>query len=56
MDLSAMAYKLDNGHYTSRDAFLNDFNLIIANAKTYNVPNSLVYMEADKFKAFFEKS
>lgn len=51
-----MSYKLDNGHYPTRDAFQNDFNLIITNAKTYNASNSFVYQEAEKFRAFFEKS
>lgn len=56
MDLTSMAYKLDNGHYANREAFQNDFNLLITNAKTYNQPGSLVYQESDKFKAFFERS
>lgn len=56
MDLGSMAYKLDNGHYPSRDAFRNDFELMITNAKTYNAPGSPVYQEGEKLKAFFEKS
>lgn len=50
-----MAYKLDNGHYPSRDAFRSDLELMINNAKTYNAPNSVVYQEAEKLKGFFEK-
>lgn len=51
-----MAYKLDNGHYSSRDAFRSDFELMVTNAKTYNAPGSPMYQDGEKLKAFFEKS
>ncbi|KAF8323746.1 Bromodomain-containing protein [Clavulina sp. PMI_390] len=56
MDLSTMGYKLDNGHYTSREAFARDVDLIIANARAYNPPGTMLITETDKFQAFYERS
>ena len=56
MDLSAIAFKLDNGHYSDRSAFQNDFKLIISNAKIYNQAGSYVYVEAETLDSFFDKS
>jgi transcription initiation factor TFIID subunit 2 len=56
MDLSAMAFKLDNGHYSSRSVFQSDFKLIVSNAKVYNQAGSYVYAEAETLDEFFDKS
>jgi hypothetical protein len=56
MDLSTMAFKLDNGKYPDKSAFLDDFKLMISNAKTYNPPATPVHMEAESLDGFFDKS
>ena len=56
MDLSTMEYRLNHGHYKSRDVFRDDFKLIISNALTYNLPGSHPYMDAEVLNAFFDKS
>jgi len=55
MDLSTMAAKLEEGMYKDRFAFQADFQLMIANAKTYNMPESFVHSESVALETAFEK-
>lgn len=49
MDFSSMEKKLYS--YCSLDEFTQDFQLIISNAKLYNSPNSIYFIEAEKLYA-----
>ncbi|EAU92262.2 TATA-binding protein associated factor Taf2 [Coprinopsis cinerea okayama7 len=55
MDLSTMGAKLEEGLYKDRFAFQQDFRLMIANAKLYNMVGSFVHNEAITLETFFEK-
>ena len=53
MDLSTMAAKLDQGKYKDRLAFEQDFRLMIANAKLYNLAGSYAHNQAVALEKFF---
>jgi transcription initiation factor TFIID subunit 2 len=55
MDLGTMGAKLEAGMYKSRADFEADFNLMINNAKTYNLPGSYVHNQAITLLLFFQK-
>jgi transcription initiation factor TFIID subunit 2 len=55
MDLSTIATKLKDGKYGDRSQFRDDFKLMIANAKLYNLAGSHVHNEANAFETFFDK-
>ncbi|KAF4611399.1 hypothetical protein D9613_004170 [Agrocybe pediades] len=55
MDLSTMGAKLEEGMYKDRFAFQADFQLMVNNAKLYNLPGSFVHNEAIDLELFFEK-
>lgn len=51
-----MSAKLSNGMYTHRQAFHDDFRLIIKNAKTYNAAvDHMVHKDAIALETYFEK-
>lgn len=54
MDLSTMAAKLDQGKYKDRNAFEQDFRLLINNAKQYNMPKSTAYEDALELEKAFD--
>jgi hypothetical protein len=55
MDLSTVESKLLSNTYKDVNAFMKDMRLIWDNCMTYNVPDSEVYLMADKLKKIFEK-
>ena len=55
MDLKTMGAKLEQGQYKDRFAFEADFKLIISNAKTYNMPGSIVHNDAITLDVHFDK-
>ena len=55
MDLSTMGAKLEEGMYKDRFAFRADFQLMVSNAKLYNMPGSYVHNEAIALEVFFDK-
>lgn len=55
MDLSTIEKKLKNNEYTSVQALVDDFNLMVNNALTFNGPDHLVTIEGQKLKATFDK-
>ncbi|KAJ3512508.1 hypothetical protein NLJ89_g3473 [Agrocybe chaxingu] len=50
-----MGAKLEEGMYKDRFSFQADFRLMVANAKTYNLPDHFVHKEAITLETFFEK-
>ena len=48
MDLSTVKKKLDEGKYSSYQAFFDDIQLIWNNCKTYNISESEIYMMAEE--------
>ncbi|KAK8849657.1 hypothetical protein IAR55_004992 [Kwoniella newhampshirensis] len=55
MDLSTVRAKLDNGMYATRQEFVADIRLIIANCYTYNVaPTSPVRKAGEAFEKVFD--
>lgn len=55
MDLSTIEKKLKGGQYETVDALVDDFNLMVQNAVTFNGPEHLVSQEGLRLKATFEK-
>ncbi|KAL1969536.1 hypothetical protein VTN77DRAFT_8974 [Rasamsonia byssochlamydoides] len=55
MDLSTIEKKLKGGQYPTVDALVDDFNLMVQNAVTFNGPEHLVSQEGLRLKATFEK-
>ncbi|KIY69351.1 hypothetical protein CYLTODRAFT_420749 [Cylindrobasidium torrendii FP15055 ss-10] len=55
MDLGTMSAKLSAGMYRSRDDVAKDFRLMVANAKLYNQPGSLVHKAAIDLELAWEK-
>lgn len=55
MDLSTMEDSLDGDRYTSLKAFERDFDLIVANCKSFNDPATQYYKCAERLAAFFTK-
>src|SRR6185369_10822089 len=55
MDLSTIGAKLEEGMYKDRFAFRADFQLMVANAKLYNMPGSFVHNGAIALEVFFDK-
>ena len=51
-----MGAKLESGQYKDRFAFEADFKLMINNAKTYNMPGSIVHNDAVTVDGWFDKS
>ncbi|KAJ7591522.1 hypothetical protein C8J56DRAFT_935772 [Mycena floridula] len=52
MDLGTMAIKVQRGRYRSLEDFTNDFRLVTGNAKLFNPPGSLYYVEADRLEVW----
>ncbi|KAI9014966.1 hypothetical protein BC832DRAFT_179339 [Gaertneriomyces semiglobifer] len=52
MDLGTMDMKVQNRQYRSCEAFLSDFELVIKNAKTYNLPHTMFYKAADRLGSY----
>jgi hypothetical protein len=55
MDLEKMTHKLNNYEYTTKEAFIVDFKLMISNCQTYNQPETTYYRCAEAVDAAFEK-
>ncbi|KAK0505753.1 TATA-binding protein associated factor Taf2 [Armillaria luteobubalina] len=55
MDLGTMGARLEAGLYKDRFAFRDDFRVMIANAKHYNMPGSPVHDAAIALELSFEK-
>ncbi len=55
MDLGTMGARLEAGLYKDRFAFRDDFRVMIANAKHYNMPGSPVHDAAIALEVAFEK-
>lgn len=53
MDLSTIRKKIAGQAYNSFDEFVSDFNLMISNCYTFNVPESEVYQCAKRLSACF---
>ncbi|KAF8551154.1 hypothetical protein OG21DRAFT_1513124 [Imleria badia] len=52
MDFGTMTLKVAKGRYRSLEEFTTDFRLVTANAKTFNLPGSIYYNEADRLEAW----
>ncbi|KAJ3170128.1 HEAT repeat-containing protein 4 [Irineochytrium annulatum] len=52
MDLGTMEKKVQARKYTNFRDFMDDFDLVIKNAKTYNAPETLYYKTADKLAQY----
>ncbi|MBW0488935.1 hypothetical protein O181_028650 [Austropuccinia psidii MF-1] len=56
MDFKTMGDKLEMGQYPNRQAFRDDFNLVLENCKAYNLADSpLVLKHAEPMKVIFDK-
>ena len=55
MDLKTLEDKLKANKYTSLDAFVTDFNLIVENCRTFNGPDHSVTKLANEMQKAFEK-
>ncbi|KAL4780738.1 hypothetical protein BJX76DRAFT_36886 [Aspergillus varians] len=55
MDLGTIEQKLKNNAYKDPQSVINDFNLMLQNALTFNGPDHIVSIEGQKLKATFEK-
>ncbi|KAL4891959.1 Bromodomain-containing protein [Aspergillus ambiguus] len=55
MDLGTIERKLKNNQYSSVQGVVDDFNLMIQNAVTFNGPDHLVSQEGQRLKGTFEK-
>ncbi|EDP50426.1 hypothetical protein KXW98_001193 [Aspergillus fumigatus] len=55
MDLGTIERKLKNNEYKTAQAVVDDFNLMVQNAVTFNGPDHLVSQEGLKLKGTFEK-
>lgn len=56
MDLGTMRSKVQAHAYRTMDDFSRDFHLLIANAKTYNRPDTAYYRSADKLLQYGAKA
>ncbi|KAI0067475.1 hypothetical protein BV25DRAFT_1819823 [Artomyces pyxidatus] len=52
MDLGTMTTKVAKGKYRSLEEFAADFHLVISNAKTFNIPGTIYYSEAERIEAW----
>lgn len=52
IDLSKIQQNLKNGLYQTKEAFVNDVNLIFKNAKVYNQPHTIFYKYAAELELF----
>ncbi|CAK38875.1 uncharacterized protein An04g06140 [Aspergillus niger] len=55
MDLGTIEKKLKNNVYRTAQAVIDDFNLMVQNALTFNGPDHLVAQEGQKLKITFDK-
>lgn len=55
MDLGTIEQKLKNNAYQSPQSVINDFDLMIRNALTFNGPDHAVSIEGRKLKATFDR-
>ncbi|KAJ5701890.1 transcription regulator BDF1 [Penicillium malachiteum] len=55
MDISTIERKLKANDYSSPQALINDFNLMVQNSLTFNGPDHLVAQEGQKLKVIFDK-
>ncbi|BCS01237.1 putative transcription regulator BDF1 [Aspergillus luchuensis] len=55
MDLGTIEKKLKNNNYRTAQAVIDDFNLMVQNALTFNGPDHLVAQEGQKLKITFDK-
>lgn len=55
MDLSTMESKLEGDSYVSLPEFIADFNLIIANCRTFNDPDTSYCKNATNLEKFFQE-
>lgn len=55
MDLSTMRKKLDNGDYSTADAFYNDFKLMIRNCMTFNPSGTPVNIAGCELLRLFDE-
>ncbi|KAK4688551.1 transcription initiation factor TFIID subunit 2, partial [Tremellales sp. Uapishka_1] len=55
MDLGTVTAKFNGGIYTTRQDFVDDIKLIIANSLKYNLAGSPMYKIAQTFERFFNK-
>ena len=53
ISLAEIREKIDS--YTSIEEFVNDFNLMVKNAQTYNLPKSQVFRDSQKLDKYFTK-
>jgi transcription initiation factor TFIID subunit 2 len=49
-----MAAKLESGKYKNKSDVEADFRLMVRNARTYNLPESLVYNKANLLESYFD--
>ena len=52
MDFTTMQRKIESKKYSNWMEFKTDFELVVANAKTYNAPDTIYYKEAEKIRQF----
>ncbi|KAJ7639252.1 hypothetical protein FB45DRAFT_905108 [Roridomyces roridus] len=52
MDLGTMTAKVQRGRYRSLEDFTSDFRLVTSNAKTFNPPGNVYYVEADRLETW----
>lgn len=52
MDLQTMQYNLEHGLYTTLPAFMEHFDLIISNCRSYNAPDTTYVKNANILEAF----
>ncbi|KAL4932721.1 putative transcription regulator BDF1 [Aspergillus undulatus] len=55
MDLGTIEQKLKNNMYHDAQGVVQDFNLMVQNALTFNGPDHIVSMEGQKLRATFDK-
>ena len=55
MDLHSMQQRLEAGHYSTLPAFMEDFELVVANCRTYNAPDTTYVKNANILEAFFKE-
>jgi len=55
MDLGTMGKRLHEGHYTNKEMFIADFQLIVDNCRKYNLPTTTYYRCAASVEAHFFK-
>ncbi|TFY81551.1 hypothetical protein EWM64_g2463 [Hericium alpestre] len=52
MDFGTMTIKVEKGRYRSLEEFSSDFQLVIANAKTFNPPGTIYHSEASRIETW----